>query len=322
MRKEDARSRRAAVIDKFGGPKLLDIRTLPIPALHVDEILIRVRSAGVGVWDPYELEGGFANTFGKPTFPYVLGSEGAGTVAAVGSRVRNFKEGDHVYGYSAFDGRSGFYADHALVKEKAASLLPKRLSIDTAGALPVDAMTALWGLDDSLGLKAGESVLIFGASGGIGHLAVQLAKRMGASVFAVASGSDGVSFVKRLGVDAVIDGRKDDVVRSVRQFKPDGLDTALLTAGGKTAEEALASLRKGGRLAYPNGVEIASKSHTGLKATSYDGIANQEAIGRLNRLIEAGPFEVHVARAYALEDAKQALEDVAKHHLGKLALTI
>ena len=97
--------------------------------------------------------------------------------------------------------------------------------------------------------------MIFGASGGIGHLAVQLAKRMGARVFAVASGSDGVALVKRLSADAVVDGHKDDIAAAARQFAPDGLDAALITAGGPAADNALTAMRAGGRVAYPNGVE-------------------------------------------------------------------
>ena len=95
--------------------------------------------------------------------------------------------------------------------------------------MPVDAMTALRGLDDTLALKPDESVMIFGASGGIGHLAVQLAKRMGACVFAIASGSDGVALVKKLGADVSVDGHKDDVAAAGRQFAPSGLDAALIT---------------------------------------------------------------------------------------------
>jgi len=95
-------------------------------------------------------------------------------------------------------------------------------------------MTALRGLDDTLALKPGESVMIFGASGGIGHLAVQLARRMGARVFAVASGSDGVALVKRLDADAVVDGYKDDIAAAARQFAPKGLDAALITFGPKS----------------------------------------------------------------------------------------
>src|SRR5580658_7245782 len=100
-----------------------------------------------------------------------------------------------------------------------------------AAAMAVDAVTALAGLDTTLGLKNGESLLIVGASGGIGHLAVQFAKRMGARVLAVASGDDGVAFVRGLGADQVVDGYKEDVLAAARQFAPDGLDAVLLTTG-------------------------------------------------------------------------------------------
>src|ERR1700733_1695107 len=230
-------TRKVVAIEQFGGTEKLKVQTLAIPEILSDEILVRVESAGVGVWDPLEREGFFAKiTNQKPSFPYILGSDGAGTIVAVGEDVSKFKEGDHIYGFSSFDGRTGFYSEYAVVKADAASLLPPGLSLETAGAMPVDAMTALRGLDDSLHLNSGETVMIFGASGGIGHLAIQLAKRMGARVFAVASGADGVAFARRLGADVVVDGRKDDVVAAARAFAPDGLDAALLTAGGETAE--------------------------------------------------------------------------------------
>src|SRR5688572_13366559 len=128
----------------------------------------------------------------KPKFPYVLGSDGAGTVVEVGEKVRDLKKGDRVYAMSLGTG-GGFYAEYATVKARDASKVPGKLTMEQAGVLPVDAITALRGLDDTLHLKSGESVMIFGAGGGIGHLAVQLAKRMGARVFAVASGDDGVA---------------------------------------------------------------------------------------------------------------------------------
>src|SRR5689334_20167606 len=182
----------AAAIDKFGGP--ITPHTLPVPRVGADEILIRIESAGVGVWDPFEREGGFAKMMGsKPTFPYVLGSDGAGTVADVGERVSGFKKGDRVYALALANPKGGFYAQYAAVKATDASPIPGKLTVEQAGVLPVDAITALCGLDDTLKLRPGESVLIFGAGGGIGHLAVQLAKRMGARVFAVASGDDGVA---------------------------------------------------------------------------------------------------------------------------------
>jgi NADPH:quinone reductase-like Zn-dependent oxidoreductase len=183
-----------------------------------------------------------------------------------------------------------------------------------------DAVTGLRGLDDILRLKRGESVMIFGASGGIGHMAVQLAKRMGARVFAVASGDDGVSLAKRLGADAVVDGRQDDVAGAARKFAPGGLDAALVTAGGEAADRALTAMRDGGRVAYPNGVEPEPKARPGTKVTAYDGEPDREIIDKLNRLIEAGPFEVHIARTFPLEQAADAHRALDEHYLGKLAL--
>jgi NADPH:quinone reductase-like Zn-dependent oxidoreductase len=309
----------AAAIDEFGGP--ITPHTLPVPQVAPDEILIRVESAGVGVWDPFEGQGGFAQIYGgDPKFPYVLGSDGAGTVTEVGSQVRGFKKGDPVYALALMNPKGGFYAQYAAVKAKDASPIPGNLTVEQAGALPVDAITALCGLDDSLHLQPGQSLLIFGASGGIGHLAVQLAKRMGSRVFAVASGGDGVNLVKRLGADAVVDGHRDDVAVEARKFAPGGLDAALLTAGGKAAEQALHVLRDGARVAYPNGVEPAPKARPGIDVKSYDGTPSPEAIAKLNRLIEQAPFEVHVARTFPLDQAVEAHRALGDHYLGKLAL--
>src|SRR6478672_247331 len=108
---------KAAAIDRFGGVDTIKMQRLPLPEPDPDEILLRVESAGVGVWDPYEREGEFAKMFGtKPKFPYVLGSDGAGTVAAVGAQVRRFKEGDHAYAMALANPKGGFYAEYAVVK--------------------------------------------------------------------------------------------------------------------------------------------------------------------------------------------------------------
>ena len=313
------RTMQAAAIDQFGGP--ITSHTLPVPETGPDELLVRIESAGVGVWDPFEREGGFAKIYGgNPTFPYVLGSDGAGTVEDVGANVSGFKRGDRVYAFGLMNPKGGFYAQYAAVKADDAAPIPGRLPIEQAGALPVDAMTALRGLDDTLGLKRGESVLIFGASGGIGHLAVQLAKRMGARVFAVASGDDGVALARRLGADAVVEGHRDDVPAAAGRFAPDGIDAALLTAGGAAADQALAALRDGGRVAYPNGVEPAPKPRPTIMAKSYDGMPSPDAIKKLNQLIEAGPFEVHVARTFPLDRAAEAHRALDEHFLGKLVL--
>jgi NADPH2:quinone reductase len=309
----------AAAIDQFGGT--ITPRTLPVPQIDPDELLIRVESAGVGAWDPFEKEGGFAKMMGvTPRFPYVLGSDGAGTVVAVGGKVSGFKAGDRVYAVALANPKGGFYAQYIAVKADQASRIPGKLTIEQAGAMPVDAITALIGLDDTLGLKRGESAMIFGASGGIGHLAVQLAKRMGARVFAVASGADGVALARRSGADGVVDGHADDIADAARKFAPGGMDAALVTAGGAATDKALTALRDGGRVAFPNGVEPEPKARAGVTVKSYDGMPTPGTIAKLNQLIEAGPFEVHVARTFPLDQAAEAQRALDKHYLGKMAL--
>jgi NADPH:quinone reductase-like Zn-dependent oxidoreductase len=311
----------AVAIDRFGGPETIHLETLPVPEVGPDEVLIHVESAGVGVWDPFEREGGFAQMFGtEPRFPYVLGSEGAGTVAAVGERVSRFQPGDRVYAATLTNPKGGFYAEYTATTADNVAPIPDKLTTEQAGVMPVDAITALCGLDKTLSLRPGESLMIFGASGGIGHLAVQLAKRMGARVLAVASGDDGVAFAERLGADVVVDGHKDDVVDAARKFAPNGLDAALVTAGGKATDRALTAVRDGGRVAFPSGVEPEPKVRPGVNVTRYDGIPDPELIEKLNRLIEAGPFEVHVARTFALDQAAEAHRALDEHFLGKLAL--
>jgi len=320
---------KAIALDRFGGLETMKLQTLPVPEIGPNEVLIHVEWAGVGKWDPFEREGGFVEVFGiKAKFPYVLGSDSAGTIAAVGDDVKELKPGDRVYAFSLVNTKGGCYAEYVAIKADDISCIPGRLPTEQAGAMPVDAMTALRGLDDTLGLKAAESIMIFGASGGIGHLAVQLAKRMGTRVFAVASGSDGAALVKTLGADAVVDGHKDDIVAAARQFATSGLDAALVTAGGPVVDKALAAMRTDGRVAYPNGVEPGPKPPQGVDAKAYDGMPDPQAIQKLNRLIESsggpgtGSFEVHIARSFPLDQAVEAHRALDEHYLGKLVLQI
>jgi len=318
-----AQTMRAVALDKFGGPEALKIQNIPIPQIEAQEVLIRVEAAGVGAWDPYEREGRFVEIMGvKPTFPYVLGTDGAGTIAAVGKDVNGFNKGDRVYAAELANPKGGFYAQYAAVKADNASLIPEELTIEQAAVLPSDGLTALTGLEKVLGLKSGESLMVFGASGGIGHLAVQLAKRIGAKVFAIASGDDGVQLAKKLGADKVVDGRSDNVLEAARKFAPNGLDAALVTAGGEATDEALLAIRQGGRIAYPHGVmpEPTVPEHVAIEA--YDGENSPALIDRLNALIESGPFEVHVDRTFRLEEASKAHQALTEHHLGKIALRI
>lgn len=314
---------KAAALDRFGGPEVLGIKTVPVPSCGDDEILIRVEVAGVGVWDPWEREGKMAEMIeGGPRFPYVPGADGAGEVLAVGKDVRRFKVGERVYAIAFANPKGGFYAEYAVAKEKHAARIPKGMKVEQAAALAADGITALRGLEDHLRLQAGQRLLIFGASGGVGHIALQLARRLGVKVLAVASGEDGVELARRLGADTVAEGHRGDVEKACREFAPDGLDAALVLACDDICQRALKHVRQGGRIAHPNGVMPRPEGPEGIEVIAYDGIPSQKTLERLNELIEAGPFHLEIGRVYAMEEAARAQKEVLQHHLGKLALRI
>ena len=314
------RTMRAAAIDHFGGPELLTLHELPVPAVAANEVLIAVHTAGVGGWDADIRAGWWPE--GKPRFPLVLGTDGSGTVAVVGSRVRRFEVGEEVFAYSWLNPKGGFYAEYTAVAAESVAPKPKVLDLEHAGAMPVTGLTALQGIDDVLHLKKGESVIIHGASGGVGTLAVQFAKWRGARVLATAAGQDGVELVRRLGADEAVDGKHDDIAVAARRFAPDGVD-AVLALVGKDLDRCLEALRRGGRVAYPNGIEPEPKKRQGIKIISYDAAAGTREFERLTRAVEATRLQVPIVAAYPLAQAAKAHERLAAGHiLGKVVLRV
>jgi NADPH2:quinone reductase len=312
----------AMAIDRSGGPEVLTMHTLAVPIPSASEVLIAVHTAEVGGWDA-DVRDGWSADGKKPRFPLVLGAAGSGTVAAVGSRVRRFKMGEPVYSYAWGNPKGGFYAEYVVVPAEDAAAVPRALDLKHAGAVPVAGITALDGIDDALHVKKGERVIIYGASGGLGVFAVQFAKRRGARVLAVASGSDGVALVRKLGADAAVDGRDGDVAGTAREFAPNGVDAILALAGGDTLERCIDALRKGGRLAYPNGIEPEPKHRRGIKTKQYDGTPGREEFEHLGRAVDAARLQVPIAAEFPLADARLAHERLAQGHiLGKIVLRV
>ena len=313
---------RAVVLHEFGGPETLEPATVDVPSVDAGEVLIAVDTAGVGVWDPYEREGAMTGyTDREPEFPYILGSDGAGTVVAVGDGVERFETGDRVFAFGFLNPKGGFYAEFAALPADYVVPLPDGLTLRDVGVLAVDGVTALAGLEGVLELGDGDDLAVFGASGGVGHFAVQLAGRLGARVLAIASGDDGVELVRDLGADAAVDGKSGDVAGAVQAFAPEGLDAALVLANGTGLDAVLSAVRDGGSVAWPNGVD-APELPAGVTGESYDGRPGREALARLVELVEAGPFRVHVARTFPLEEAEAAHRALDEHYLGKLALRV
>jgi NADPH:quinone reductase-like Zn-dependent oxidoreductase len=314
---------KAAAIDRFGGPEVMHTELLPTPKPSQREVLIEVKCAGVGVWEPSLMRGEWGD--GQAGFPRVLGSDGSGVVVEIGDKVKGLKPGDRVYGYGIDSQKGGFFAEFVALSEDKVTKIPGSLTFDQAGALAIDGITGLVGLAE-LKVQEGGSIIIIGASGGIGHLAVQLARRMGLHVLAVVSGSDGMSLCRRLGCDAVVDGKRDDVEKAAREFRPDGYAGALVLAGREDRWQGVLELvNRRGRIVYPNGVEPEPKAPSGVKVKAYDGIVTPKMFERLNALIEkdAGvPFHVEVSRSFPLEQAAVAMKEVEQHHVGKIELRV
>jgi NADPH2:quinone reductase len=311
----------AAAIDRFGGPEVITAHALPVPEVDAGEVLIAVDTAGVGRWDADVREGFFASR--KPHFPLVLGYDGAGIIAKVGSRVRRLKVGDEVYSYNWENPKGGFYAEYVAVPADKVAPIPKRLDLQHAGAIPITGLTALQGIDDALGLKKGETVIIHGASGGVGTLAVQFARLRGAKVFATASGKDGVELVREMGAHNVVDGKRVDIDDQARRFASDGVDAVLAFAGGDALEKCLNALRSGGRVAHPNGIDPAPRKRRGMKLIRYDAISGVREFDRLNAAVQAARLRVPIAECYPLPRASKAHERLAEGHVvGKIILAV
>lgn len=311
----------AAAIDHFGGPEVLTEHIVPVPKIDATGVLIALDTAGVGRWDADIRAGWFPGR--KPRFPLVLGTDGSGVVAEIGTRVRRLKVGDKVYSYSWANPKGGFYAEYVAVASDKVAHIPAHLDLEHAGAIATTGLTALQGIDNALAIKRGETIIIHGASGGVGTLAIQFAKLRGARVLATASGLDGLELVRDMGADTAVDARHQDIVEVARSFAPEGVDAILALAGGDELEHAIDTLRPGGRLAYPNGIEPEPKKRPGMKFIPYDGVAGVHEFRRLNIAVEAAKLKVPIAEAFPLVKADKAHERLAEGHvLGKIVLRI
>lgn len=302
----------AIVLDAFGPAEAMHVARVPVPEVGPSSVLIRVEAAGIGAWDPFEGAGGYAEMTGAAArFPYVLGSDGAGVVVAVGEGVRGFSPGEAVYAAGFLNPAGGFYAGAVAVEAALVARRPGDLGTVEAAGLAGAGLTALRGLDEALGVRAGEGVVIVGASGAVGHLAVQLAVGRGARVLAVASGADGVALCRALGAAAVVDGRGGDVAGALRAFGR--VDAALLLAGGAAAASVAAVA--GGRVAHPTGVAV----DEGV-SVAFNGEPDGEIMGRLDAAVRR--FGVRVVVGGVFEPGAIAAGHAAlgRHHVGKLVL--
>ncbi len=229
---------KAAVIDQFGPSSALQVRDIPTPEITVDQILVEVHAASVNPIDWKIRDGMMGDRYGKE-FPMVLGLDASGVVVKVGDSVTEFKEGDEVYARSD-NGAGKCYAEYVALNPGTVALKPESLSHVEAAAIPLAALTPLIGMRDCAGLKAGDRILIIGASGGVGIFAVQIAKLMGAEVTAVCS-TRNIDLARELGADRVIDYSQGEVLQA-----GDDYDVIYDTVGAQTYESAKPALKEEG----------------------------------------------------------------------------
>jgi len=310
---------KAAASDRFGPPRVLKLHTLPVPRPGPKQVLIAVYAAGVGVWDASVRDGSW-RPYGRPKFPLVLGTDGAGVVIEKGNGVRRFRVGDRVY---AVDYSGGFYAEFVATDAQNTTRVPRRLDWLEAGAALVPGLTALQGIDDHLRIRRGETVLIYGASGSVGTLAIQFAKRLRARVLATASGSDAAALVRQLGADEVFDLRAGNATEKLRSLAPHGIDAVLALAGSPVLEKCLDLVRPRGRVAYPNGVEPEPRRSRKVHMIAYDAEAGPRQFARLERAVTEARLRVPIAAKYPLAQAAKAHTRIERGHiLGRIVLQI
>jgi NADPH:quinone reductase-like Zn-dependent oxidoreductase len=312
---------RAVAVREWGDRSKLELIEHDVPPVAPDGVLVRVKAAGVNPVDA-KIRGGYMAQALPFHFPVIIGWDVAGVVEEVGPAVTWFKPGEQVYGYiRRHHLQFGTYAEYVTAPEGFFAHMPPELSFEEAAALPTAVLAAQQSLE-ALGLRGGESLFIGGGAGGVGHLAVQLARARGARVVATASEGNH-DFLRELGAEP-LDYATEDLPARVRDLLSDsGTDAAFDLFGGDAREQAFASLRPGGRL-----VSIARpppEPRDGHHEVHYIFVrpSGYDLGEHITPLIQDGRLRPHVEEAFPLERAAEAHERIEAGHVrGKLVLTV
>jgi NADPH:quinone reductase-like Zn-dependent oxidoreductase len=294
---------KAVYVEQPGSADTLIYGERPRPQIRAGEVLVRVHAAGVNPVDWKTRQNGPGNFASGDPFPFISGWDISGVVEEVAPDVTAFKVGDEVYGMVNFPGIGAAYAEY--VASPAAHLAHKPETLDHIGAaaLPLAVLTAWQSLFDTAGLQSGQSVLVLGASGGVGHLAVQLAKWKGAHVVGTASARN-ADLLRELGVDDVIDYNAGPLKE---QIGP--VDVALNTVSPQALEEAYGLVRPGGFLVSVAGRTTPEQAEAhGIRAASILVASNGSQLADIAQLVDAGQVKPYVGAVFDLRDTAQAHE--------------
>jgi NADPH:quinone reductase-like Zn-dependent oxidoreductase len=303
---------KAIVINEYGNEDVVNYTNVECPEPTANEVLVKVHVAGVNPVD-WKIRNGAGERFGLK-LPIMLGGEIAGTVEKIAGDVRDFKEGNAVYGIIT----SGGFAEYAIAKKGDIVSKPQSLDFQNAAAIPLGALTAWQAIFDLANLGSGQRIFITGASGGVGSLAVQLAKAKGAYVIGMASGRN-EDFVRDLGADEFVDYTKQNFEEVVKD-----VDVVFDTVGGDTFERAFQTLKKGGFLV--TSVEFPSEEKArefGIKAARVYCKPNAEELTAISELVDEGRLKAHVSTVLPLAEVKKALQlSEGGHTRGKIVLQV
>src|SRR5437667_1454419 len=307
---------KAIVVHEYGGPEVLKYEDRPRPEPKEDQILVRVIAAGVNPVDDASRSEKYAKFFGI-TLPFIPGYDIAGVVEKTGTKITKFRAGDGVYAYLDLKDGGG-YAEYAVATEVEAAAKPKSISFTETAGVPVVALTAWQALIDKAKLRAGQTVLIHGGSGGVGSFAIQIAKAHGAKVIATASTAN-QELLKQLGAEVAIDYTKQNFENIAKN-----VDVVIESIGKDTLARSYEVMKKGGIIvslvARPDPAELAKHGIRG-EALSVD--PNSDELSEIGKLIDEKKINVIVSQTFPLSEARKAQEQVATGHTrGKIVLKV
>lgn len=309
---------RAAQINEYGDKNVMHtVADAQKPTAGPGEVLIEVRAASVNPFD-VKVRGGLARQMRELTFPATLGGDFAGTVAELGEGVSGLQVGQAVYGQANALGGQGSFAEFTAAKATSTSPKPTTVDFIQAAALPLAAVSAYQALVDHIGLQRGQKILIHGGAGGIGTIAIQLAKHLGAHVITTATKED-EPYVRELGADEVIDYTTQHFETMLTD-----LDAVFDTVGGDTYTKSYQVLKQGGMLVSMVGHPDESLNQRyGIEPVAQFTQVTPERLTKVTELVDQGVLKVHIDKVFSLEEAADALGylETGKHH-GKVVIRI
>jgi NADPH:quinone reductase-like Zn-dependent oxidoreductase len=305
---------KAAFIRKHGGPEVVEYGDRPDPVAGPGEVVVDIHAASVNGADWKVRTGSYTQL---ENFPYILGRDFSGVVAALGDGVDDFRVGDAVFGVCDV-GQEAAHAEKIAIKAAIIAKKPDDISHVDIAALALIGLTALVSIEDTLKLKSGEKILIQGGAGGVAGFAIELAKHIGAHVITTASPSNH-DYLRKLGADEIIDYRSQDFTEIVSDC-----DAVFETVGGEIAQKSFSVLKPGGRAAFiASGMKAPESPRADVQSLRPKVGRDREHLERIVELVQAGAVHVPEITRYKLSQAAAALEvSEARHLRGKLVFEI